>query len=55
MKTVGEGVETPSQLEMLKTLGCVEAQGYFFSQPQPAEKIFPSPEAATKPVPSIAA
>jgi diguanylate cyclase (GGDEF)-like protein len=34
--TLAEGVETQKQLEVLRTEGCTEAQGYFFSQPRSA-------------------
>jgi len=34
--TTAEGVETQSQLEILRTEGCNEAQGYFFSPPKSA-------------------
>ncbi len=34
--TLAEGVETQRQLEVLRTEGCIEAQGYFFSQPRSA-------------------
>ena len=34
--TTTEGVETQKQLEVLRTEGCTEAQGYFFSQPRSA-------------------
>jgi diguanylate cyclase (GGDEF)-like protein len=38
MVTTAEGVETMSQLEVLRAEGCTEAQGYFFSRPKsPAE------------------
>ncbi|MBN8964000.1 MAG: EAL domain-containing protein, partial [Rhizobiales bacterium] len=30
-----EGVETAQQLELIRTLGCVEMQGYLFSPPRP--------------------
>ena len=30
---VAEGVETESQLSMLKKLGCAIVQGYYFSRP----------------------
>ncbi len=36
LKVVAEGVETPAQLDLLKTLGCDEYQGYQFSPPVPA-------------------
>ncbi len=36
---VAEGLETPVQLEMLHSLGCDFAQGYFFGPPLPAETI----------------
>lgn len=34
-----EGVETRETLDVLKSLGCQLAQGYFFSKPMPAEAI----------------
>jgi diguanylate cyclase (GGDEF)-like protein len=40
MKTTAEGVETPEQLEWLRSEGCTEVQGFLFSQPRPAEEIF---------------
>ena len=33
LAVVAEGVETEGQLEMLRTLGCGSAQGYYFSRP----------------------
>jgi diguanylate cyclase (GGDEF)-like protein len=33
---LGEGVETPDQVEVLRELGCDLAQGYHFGRPQPA-------------------
>jgi EAL domain-containing protein (putative c-di-GMP-specific phosphodiesterase class I) len=36
MRVVAEGVETPSQLAILRELACDEAQGYLISYPQPA-------------------
>jgi len=37
MKTIAEGVETAQQLEILKTKGCDQVQGYFFSRPLKAD------------------
>lgn len=39
MHVCAEGVETPEQLEKLRLHGCVEAQGYYFSEPKPAAEI----------------
>jgi diguanylate cyclase (GGDEF)-like protein len=36
LKVVAEGVETVAQLDLLKTLGCDQYQGYQFSPPLPA-------------------
>ncbi|HEY4213579.1 MAG TPA: EAL domain-containing protein [Steroidobacteraceae bacterium] len=36
LKTVAEGVETPEQLQLLRSLGCDQYQGYHFSPPLPA-------------------
>lgn len=35
LRTVADGVETAAQLQYLKTEGCDEAQGYYFSHPLP--------------------
>jgi EAL domain-containing protein (putative c-di-GMP-specific phosphodiesterase class I) len=32
LDVIAEGVETPEQLDLLKTLGCEYGQGYFFSK-----------------------
>jgi diguanylate cyclase (GGDEF)-like protein len=39
MHTVAEGVETQEQLDMLRGLGCDQAQGYVFARPGPAEDV----------------
>ena len=36
IKTTAEGVETEQQLAWLDTAGCVEAQGFLFSEARPA-------------------
>lgn len=36
LEVLAEGVETASQVNYLRTLGCDTLQGYFFSQPVPA-------------------
>jgi diguanylate cyclase (GGDEF)-like protein/PAS domain S-box-containing protein len=37
--TTAEGVETSEQLALLRTEGCTEVQGYFFSPPRPAAEV----------------
>jgi diguanylate cyclase (GGDEF)-like protein len=37
--TTAEGVETQQQLDLLRTLGCAEMQGYLFSPAKPAAEI----------------
>jgi EAL domain-containing protein (putative c-di-GMP-specific phosphodiesterase class I) len=39
MTTTAEGVETEEQLDILRTEGCTQVQGYLFSRPQPAKDI----------------
>ena len=39
IKVVAEGVETKAQLSFLKQIGCELAQGYYFSKPQPLDKV----------------
>jgi EAL domain-containing protein (putative c-di-GMP-specific phosphodiesterase class I) len=37
MDVVAEGIETPTQLRLLKNLGCEFGQGYLFAKPLPME------------------
>jgi diguanylate cyclase (GGDEF)-like protein/PAS domain S-box-containing protein len=39
LKVVAEGVETSDQLQLLALAGCSSAQGYFFAEPMPANKV----------------
>jgi diguanylate cyclase (GGDEF)-like protein/PAS domain S-box-containing protein len=39
MKVVAEGIETTTQLALLKEMGCDYAQGFYFSRPVPAHQI----------------
>jgi EAL domain-containing protein (putative c-di-GMP-specific phosphodiesterase class I) len=41
LDVLAEGVETETQLEVLRGLDCTYAQGYLFSRPVPAEQISP--------------
>jgi diguanylate cyclase (GGDEF)-like protein len=36
LRVAAQGVETPAQLDLLRTLGCVEAQGFHMGHPVPA-------------------
>nr|WP_291577554.1 EAL domain-containing protein [Bradyrhizobium sp.] len=48
MTTTAEGVETQAQLDLLRTLGCTEMQGFLFSAAKPAaelKQLFRSPRA----------
>jgi diguanylate cyclase (GGDEF)-like protein/PAS domain S-box-containing protein len=38
LKVIAEGVETASQIDLLKSLGCQEVQGYFYSPPLPSNE-----------------
>lgn len=38
LKVIAEGVETEEQVELLRSLGCNEVQGFFYSKPIPAEE-----------------
>ncbi|WP_073054408.1 GGDEF/EAL domain-containing response regulator [Kaistia soli] len=38
LQVLAEGVETESQLQLLRSEGCDEGQGYYFSRPVPADE-----------------
>lgn len=42
---VAEGVETEQQLNLLRTIGCAEAQGFLLGRPKPLDEIFPDDHA----------
>jgi EAL domain-containing protein (putative c-di-GMP-specific phosphodiesterase class I) len=39
MRVTAEGVETAGQLARLRTAGCDEVQGYYFSRPRPGNEV----------------
>ncbi|MEW6766268.1 MAG: EAL domain-containing protein [Pseudomonadota bacterium] len=39
LSVVAEGIETEAQLDYLRSTGCSEGQGYYFSKPLPAREI----------------
>lgn len=51
MRTVAEGIETGTQLGLVKELGCDAAQGYFIGKPESAARIEPYAETRFGPVP----
>lgn len=48
LSVIAEGIETPAQLEILKSFGCSEGQGFLFSRPVTAAElaVFLQPSAA---------
>lgn len=41
VEVVAEGIETREQLELFRSLGCRQLQGFYFSKPLPAEQLAP--------------
>jgi diguanylate cyclase len=39
LKTIAEGVETPAQAKVLKSLGCNEVQGFMYAKPMPQQQL----------------
>ena len=39
LQSIGEGIETHAQLELVRALGCDLGQGFLFSRPVPAEQV----------------
>jgi EAL domain-containing protein (putative c-di-GMP-specific phosphodiesterase class I) len=38
LSVIAEGVETAEQLQLLRESGCDQVQGFYFSQPVPADE-----------------
>jgi diguanylate cyclase (GGDEF)-like protein len=39
LDVIAEGIETPAELDFVRTLGCTHGQGYLFSRPVPAQQL----------------
>jgi len=39
LKTIGEGIETQEQLDVLRDRGCTEVQGYLLGRPMPRDRV----------------
>ena len=52
--TTAEGVETARQLELLRSEGCTDVQGFFFSPPRPAAEVKDLLAALQGQVPAVA-
>ncbi len=55
MKITAEGVETNAQMDVLKSFGCPQVQGYLYGRPMPAHQteqqdksLLPSPNLLTQ-------
>ena len=54
IKVLAEGVETATQLELLRSEGCGEVQGYIFSPPRPREELPALIERLDRKLPALA-
>ena len=53
IRVVAEGIEMPTQRDLLINLGCHLGQGYYFAKPMPAQEISALIPASTKAEPSF--
>ncbi|MBA8824970.1 diguanylate cyclase (GGDEF)-like protein/PAS domain S-box-containing protein [Saccharopolyspora lacisalsi] len=51
LTVVAEGVETVEQLDLLRSLGCDQAQGYYLGRPAPAREFFGAAVSDTTSIP----
>lgn len=40
LELLAEGVETREQVDVLRSIGCDQVQGYYYAKPMPAEEVF---------------
>ncbi len=40
LELLAEGVETKEQVDLLRSIGCDQVQGYYYAKPMPAEDVF---------------
>ena len=40
LELLAEGVETKEQVDLLRSIGCDQVQGYYYAKPMPAEEVF---------------
>ncbi len=40
LELLAEGVETKEQVELLRSIGCDQVQGYYYAKPMPAEEFY---------------
>jgi diguanylate cyclase (GGDEF)-like protein len=52
MKTIAEGIDNVGQLDLLRSMGCDQGQGFFFSVPLPADEFLTLWHDLIEPVPA---